>query len=236
MCVHVSCRNFFKPTWKEHCSEKVFICFSANHLKALSIWDHFILHSQFQLFSHIGGMNSGSKGVWKPLWVTSTHGRWFFSPTEPSSSRAILMCIHPLLRGSPQALALCSGEPRRNSFPLCSLRNHNRGSGSQRVGNNPPRANVALTCFDQPFEVPDFKLFSTFCWLLLFMSLTDRFQNTINPAFFFIFKMVSTGRVWKLVCPPGSQPWKCFSLFAISYLLSRAIRIRLFVILLYRFL
>ena len=159
-----------------------------------------------------------------------------FSPTEPSSNHTILICIHPFLVGEgckprPELFALESpGEIFPSSVPvgiITEALNH-RKLAKTLLG---PKLlwhilikhlrPLILNCFQPSVD--------SFC---LSSSVID-FKTKINPAFFFL--MVSIGRVWKFVCSPGCQTQKCFSLFLIFYLLSKVIRIWLFVILLYRF-
>lgn len=110
-----------------------------------------------------------------------------FSLTEPSSSHAILICTHPFLRGWPLSSgSLLQESPGEILALWCSLRNHKRRSGSQRVGKNPLRAKVAwllinllwsliLNCFQPSVD--------SFC---LSSSVID-FKTQLIQLFFFSF-------------------------------------------------
>lgn len=214
-------QKFFKPIWNNKGFEQYFICFSTNHWKALATWDYFIIsNSLFQLFNHIGCLNSGYKSAWKltPGYKCS----WRF-PTERSSSHAILVYAYPFLRMQPKVLVLCPESLGEICLLCAPLGVTAEALDHKDLADNPLKAKVAWTLFDQPSEAPHFELLSAFCHSFGLSRSMIYFKTQLIQLFLF-FK-------WFLlemeVSLPARLPNKLlFFIFIISYLVSMVIRIR----------
>lgn len=117
------------------------------------------------------GVNLGDK--WERQLLTVTNGH------EPSPSHAALIPFPPFPRWrEPQG----PSSLLQTWWEACLLSHVPLGTRAQALGleelaANPLRAKATVTLFNLACEVPDFKLFSAFCWLLLSIQLGDIFQN-----------------------------------------------------------
>lgn len=108
--------------------------------------------------------------------MTAPHGyKWSWA--QPKSCSFNPVSTLPKVEGTPRPQLFASDTVGACLLSHVPLGTRAQALGLEELAANPLRAKATVTLFNLACEVPDFKLFSAFCWLLLSIQLGDIFQN-----------------------------------------------------------